>query len=276
MRERVQSVGAYGGTPSVQNAILQMETRHPATWAQIDAPLRNTDVLHIWEAGQRQNPIDRALTILATAFSDEEQDDLTTLPIGVRDSRLLLVREATFGSNLNCIATCPTCGGATELALDTSELQAVMAPPATVSGWQTLNIDDLEINFRLPDSRDLADALRIGDPSTAQQRLIERCLHDARKDGTPATPPSEIFDRISEEMAMLDPGAELNLALSCPSCEHEWQSPFDMSAFLWIEIDALAKRLLREVATLAHAYGWREADILAMNAGRRQAYLDQM
>jgi hypothetical protein len=276
MRERVQSVGAYGGTPSVQNAILQMETRHPATWAQIDAPLRNTDVLHIWEAGQRQGSIERALTILATAFPHEEFDDFAHLPIGVRDSRLLAVREAVFGIRLDCLATCPKCGAPTELALDSAELRAVMMPPSGVTDRQTLNIDGWEISFRLPDSRDLADALRIGDPSTAQQRLIERCLHDARKDGTPATPPSEIFDRISEEMAMLDPGAELNLALSCPSCEHEWQSPFDMSAFLWIEIDALAKRLLREVATLAHAYGWREADILAMNAGRRQAYLDQM
>ncbi|HEX2516118.1 MAG TPA: phage baseplate protein, partial [Chloroflexota bacterium] len=35
-----------------------------------------------------------------------------------------------------------------------------------------------------------------------------------------------------------------------------------------------ARRLLREVHTLARAYGWREAEILALPGRRRQTYLD--
>jgi hypothetical protein len=51
---------------------------------------------------------------------------------------------------------------------------------------------------------------------------------------------------------------------------------FDIGAFLWEEIAAQARRLLREVHTLARAYGWREADILVMSAARRQAYLEMV
>ena len=42
------------------------------------------------------------------------------------------------------------------------------------------------------------------------------------------------------------------------------------------ELATQAKRLLREVHFLARAYGWREADILAMSARRRQAYLEMV
>jgi hypothetical protein len=49
---------------------------------------------------------------------------------------------------------------------------------------------------------------------------------------------------------------------------------FDIVSFFWTELSAQAKRLLREVHTLARGYGWREADILAMSARRRQLYLD--
>ena len=41
----------------------------------------------------------------------------------------------------------------------------------------------------------------------------------------------------------------------------------------WAEIDAWARRILREVNILARAYGWRESDILALGAVRRQIYL---
>jgi len=64
------------------------------------------------------------------------------------------------------------------------------------------------------------------------------------------------------------------LELSCPVCRQNWRLSFDIGAFLWAEINSLAKRLLREVHTLARAYGWREADILSMSATRRQAYIE--
>jgi hypothetical protein len=38
----------------------------------------------------------------------------------------------------------------------------------------------------------------------------------------------------------------------------------------------LAKAYLNEVHMLAWAYGWREADILAMSSARRQFYLERV
>ncbi len=51
---------------------------------------------------------------------------------------------------------------------------------------------------------------------------------------------------------------------------------FDVVSFFWSEICVQAKRLLREVHTLARAYGWREADILNMSTARRQFYLEMV
>ena len=75
-------------------------------------------------------------------------------------------------------------------------------------------------------------------------------------------------------MADADPQAQIKLALVCPGCSYAWHALFDVAAFLWSEVHAWAKRILYEVHTLARAYGWREADILAMSARRRQIYLD--
>ena len=38
----------------------------------------------------------------------------------------------------------------------------------------------------------------------------------------------------------------------------------------------MAKRLIGEVAELAQAYGWSEADILAMGSSRRKLYLEEI
>jgi hypothetical protein len=51
---------------------------------------------------------------------------------------------------------------------------------------------------------------------------------------------------------------------------------FDIAAYLWQEVDARARRALRDTHTLARAYGWREADILAMSDFRRQQYLEMV
>jgi len=48
----------------------------------------------------------------------------------------------------------------------------------------------------------------------------------------------------------------------------------EQNIFFWAELAAEAKRLLREVDALARAYGWREADILALSSQRRHAYLE--
>jgi hypothetical protein len=62
--------------------------------------------------------------------------------------------------------------------------------------------------------------------------------------------------------------------LTCPSCQEPWEVTLDIVTYLWDEIAAEARRLIYEVDVLARAYGWREADVLAMTPQRRQAYLE--
>jgi hypothetical protein len=85
---------------------------------------------------------------------------------------------------------------------------------------------------------------------------------------------ADLMTVLAQQMAECDPQAEILLNLTCPACNHYWQILFDIVAFFWSEISVQAKRLLHEVHTLARFYGWREADILAMSAVRRQFYLD--
>jgi S-adenosylmethionine synthetase len=88
--------------------------------------------------------------------------------------------------------------------------------------------------------------------------------------------PDDIVDAVVDRMAQADPQSDVQLALSCPVCGREWQAAFDIVSFFWTEIDAWARGILQQVHVLASAYGWREADILTMNPGRRQSYLEMV
>src|SRR5262249_58311058 len=85
--------------------------------------------------------------------------------------------------------------------------------------------------------------------------------------------PEDVVREVVERMAALDPQADTRINLSCPDCQYRWSEVFDVVSFFWTEIDAWARRLLRDVNILARAYGWREHDILALSPMRRQLYL---
>ncbi|MFD0346200.1 hypothetical protein ACFQ0M_09210 [Kitasatospora aburaviensis] len=79
---------------------------------------------------------------------------------------------------------------------------------------------------------------------------------------------------VEAALAAADPQAEALLGLDCPGCGTPWWEPFDLGAFLWADVERIALHTLAEVDTLARAYGWREADILALGRRRRHRYLD--
>ncbi|MGL5803905.1 MAG: phage baseplate protein, partial [Xenococcaceae cyanobacterium] len=87
--------------------------------------LAANDILHIWEIGQNQHPLDRALTMLAVAMPDRTTDELARLSIGRRDSLLLRLREITLGQHLVSVAQCPQCGEQLELEMNVRDFQIV-------------------------------------------------------------------------------------------------------------------------------------------------------
>ena len=127
-------------------------------------------------------------------------------------------------------------------------------------------------SFRLPTSRDLARAAGETDPQSAALRLLEACrlsLEDAEGEALS----DDDLEAVGEKMAAADPLAETRLSLVCPNCGKQWEDTVDIAAFLWADIDARARRLLREVHTLGSAYGWTEREILSLSDRRRAVYL---
>lgn len=86
--------------------------------------------------------------------------------------------------------------------------------------------------------------------------------------------PPEAIERIDQWMAEADPLGNVTLTVQCAPCGHTWDAALDIVELLWTGVAARATALQREVHALATAYGWHEADILAMSATRRQGYLE--
>jgi hypothetical protein len=240
------------------------------------APLSAQDVLSIWEAGIAQSPVGRALAILAAASPGVPGEALAALPVGRRDARLLEIREETFGPTLNGVSPCPRCAERVEFTLEIPELHARVRPGAEAAEGE-VHLEAWSLRYRLPTSGDLVAAAECGDPGGARRVLAGRCILEAQRGGAPAGAgevPPEAISRMAAAMAELDPSAEVLLDFICPACGHAGQTLFDIAGYLWEEIQAQAQRLLHEVDVLARAYGWREADILALSAARRRAYLE--
>jgi hypothetical protein len=234
------------------------------------------ELLTVWEHGVDQRPSQRALALLAAACADEASPaQLARLNLGQRDERLLSLRERIFGPRLAAISACPACSQILEFTVDAADIR--IAPASQPAETIALAYAGYELQFRLPDTLDLATMDPSADRQTNSQHLLRRCVTSARRAGAeiPAEDlPPEVVAAVSERMAEADPQADVQLDLACPQCDHRWHSPFDIVSFFWSEIHALALRLLNDVHALATAYGWSEAVILALAPARRQAYLD--
>lgn len=242
--------------------------------------LSAAELLRAWEVAFNQSPSQRALTVLVAACPDIPYEVLAHVSIGERDAQLLTLRAQTFGSRLNSLANCPRCNAPLELSFDVSDVRAkAVSLPSAKGDVTALSFADCEVSFRLPNSLDLLAVADSGDVALGRQSLFERCVLSARHHGedcpTGLLPPL-IIDAVAAQMAQADPQADVQLALSCPECGQQWKAIFDIVSFFWAEISAWATRILREVHVLASAYGWREADILALSPHRRQCYLDMV
>jgi hypothetical protein len=257
-------------------------------------------LLDLWEHGLAQPLPRRAAALVHAAWPDVAEADVLAWPLGRRDARLLALRRRLFGSGLTLIAPCPSCGVAVELAFrvedvllpQSREVRGTREAREPREEMQVIERDGYVIAFRPPASSDLlalAEAPRAADrdrddggdrggDGDSRLRLLERCVTDLRRaDGAAATIeelPAGIVAAITAGMAAADPQADVQLACACPACGRTWPALFDIASVLWSEIHVWARRLLRDVHTLARAYGWREADVLALSPTRRQIYLE--
>jgi hypothetical protein len=254
--------------------------------------LSDADLLHLWEGGLRLHPLDRALLALCAALPETPYERLADWPLGRRNRVLVELHCDCFGQSIQGWIACASCGEKLELDLDGRLLTVAGRYPDERS--QSNKPDESIVvnrrSFRLPTSRDLAEAAQETDPRLAAIRIVENCLiapqeslatpleHGAMSMRDPHSDSwsDEELEEIGERMAVADPLAETRLTLHCPKCENDWEETLDIVAFLWAEIEARARRLLLEIHTLASAYGWTESGILSLSENRRTRYVEMV
>lgn len=231
-----------------------------------------TAVLDAWERGRALAPARRALLLLGLIGAEA---DPAGLSVGQRDGLLLDLRARMFGAHAAALAACPACGEQLELAFELDDLRA--SPPADPSAPVELHDGEYRLRATPPTAADLLAIEQYGGLAERRAALLERCLLAAHRDDQPLPAhalPAPLVAQLAARLAAADPQADVQLALGCPACGHSWSALFDIVAFLWRELDAWARRTLHDVHTLARAYGWREAEILALSPERRALYLE--
>ncbi len=226
--------------------------------------LSDTRLLALWERGHRSSAVARAVLLAAQCpeIADRDPDELS---IGERDSAILQVRRATFGKHLQGSLHCPKCAEMLEFDFDCSEL------PQDLSRAEHAEFTVHGMRFRAPTSRDLAAIAHASSAEDAVYLLLTRCCLD---ESVALSFDHALVAEVERQIGISDAASDTRFEFTCTSCAHAWEERLDIAAWCWDEIDMRAQRLLSEVHRLALAYGWSEAEILALGEARRRAYLE--
>lgn len=218
-------------------------------------------LLESWEAARSQ-PMPVRAAALAALASDCPLGEVMRWSIPRRDHALFAFRAQVFGDAVDGVTSCPRCAAPLELQLSLSDVRP-RDDSATSPEWRTLRLGGSRVRWRRPTTEDLVAVSELRDRTEVRAALIARCI---RTDD----------DRLRDKAAALLPAepTDVHLNLSCPSCDHAWQTPFDIATYAWRELDEWAQRTLQQIHVLARAYGWTEDDVLRLSARRRQTYVE--
>ncbi|MEK4035894.1 hypothetical protein WOC76_19935 [Methylocystis sp. IM3] len=227
--------------------------------------LSPSELLDVCDLGDGSSPAGRAVLLLdaADARDDDADGDPRDWPLGLVNGALLRLRAQVFGPRLEVLANCPQCAAICESALD---CLAIAASAPRRSGPFLLAYREELIGYRLPTPADVMAAADCA--ATPAHALARRILLDSDAVDAPG-----LAGALALAVAEADPLAQIELALHCPECAARWTEPLHVIDILWAELRNFATRLTIDIARLAQAFGWREADILAMSPRRRQRYL---
>lgn len=223
-------------------------------------------LLDLWERLEGAAPVLRPAELLdglRVWIGDAAAQPAATLPVGQRDRALIDLRARLFGPDMHCSTVCDHCGARIDLAFDLTALPS--APPESPA---RIAIGESALRLRLPSTDDLAYVLGLA-ATIRPAALIRRCALDPLPDPLPLA----LIEAASEAVAGADPDAEIELATACPECGTAQAVIFDIGLCLWDDLTRAARRLIREVHHLARAYGWTEAEVLAIPRRRRLEYL---
>lgn len=229
-------------------------------------------LLALWERAAGVAPQDRDDALLSAVH------EARPTSLGARNAALLELRSRLFGQAQPLRCNCPRCGAISEFSIDCEGLSRNLLPAAEASQPQRLEAEGYHVDFRLPDVTDLravssGSAAEAGFVGALLQRCVSRCERDDGSGCQPQELPATVAQALSRRMEELEPGASVSFELICPACGESWSAWLDVGAVLWSELQARAERLLLDIDALARAYGWSEAEVLALSPTRRAAYL---
>ena len=218
-------------------------------------------ILTFWQAAQGPGA-GRAKRLLAAAGG-------AALTLGEATRRLIALRGRLVGEAISAVANCPACGTVNETRFVPADLVgAAEGGPVMVEaeGWRA--------TARPLTLADMDAAAASAGPGVAADLLRARAITAVEPPEGGGEAPAALIAAVEAALDAADPLADARIGLVCAGCAQSWEVAFDAAALLTVELDAAARRAMAEVATLARAYGWSEAEILGMPAARRQIYLD--
>lgn len=238
--------------------------------ATAPSTVRAQTILDLADAAHGESPIARALRVAVVAGADAAS--LRDAPLGRLHAVTLGFHAALAGPLLEAVATCPACASLIEFTLDGDALRGLDCESAGGELSMMTDAGQWRVRWHAPTAGDLMEVAGRTDAASA---LLALCCEVIGPSGEGATDaPVEVVERIETALAVADPLAEVTVGLECPECGAVFDADIDPIAFVWREVQARARRLLREVDVLARAYGWTEAEVLALSEQRRIAYLE--
>jgi hypothetical protein len=242
-------------------------------------PLRGADELALEEV--EELPARRVTALLAAAVtsigpvSPMTPGLIRRLTIGDRERLVFALHAATFGTSVDTVVTCPTCGTVTEVPLDLHSVLALHEhEPADAFG--SFVVDGMTVRFRLPDGADheQAAALALTSPEAAAAAMADACLVSVMEPGavSPEVSSNRFSAALEAALQAADPDAVSTVTLACVGCDQVLRATLDGHALLHGGLRANGS-VLEDVDRLALAYHWSEADILSLSASRRRRYL---
>ena len=246
--------------------------RLPVSQLEVEfQPLVGADDLLLAEAIELDMDLAVRLARRLTWRADGEVPNIDGLPVTDLDTLYLALRRMYFGDTLRAEATCPArdCQKRVDISFRIGDFLAYHQPrmPAGLQttdepGW--FRIGDCQAQFRLPSA---ADLLAVRGRHNPEQLLAERCVQ-------PGGQRPSVLRRLQNAMSAMAPNLCDELEATCPECQAAIRLQFDPQKYVLSELRADASSIHDDVHTLAFAYHWHEADILALPRRRRTRYVE--
>lgn len=190
-------------------------------------------------------------------------------PVGRRTAallRLLTLTEGRAEIRLSASCTQPACGKPFEFELPLQALPTGTAGDAPVA----VRLDaQRSATLRRPTGDDLR---RWRDAAPASRDDAVRAMLETLLIGGDANVADE--QCIADAVAAMDPLVAFAVSCRCPACGADTDVGVDLEALALRRLSARQRALLHEVHRFACAYGWTEAETLAVPSARRARYLE--